>query len=107
MSSFVAPVMPTGPVGNSVKERNIKCEAHLNIVIKGPKVFVQQILLYLYGIYPVSGIGFAMLPKPVMKLRVPTRAMLLLPPLLVLVENLGLHFSQPLCGDNDRVRAGC
>ena len=39
--------------------------------------------------------GEAMLPKPVMKLRVAT--MLFLPSCLVLVEILGLHFSQPLC----------
>ena len=44
-----------------------------------------------------------MLPKPVMKLRVAT--MLFLPSLLVSVENFGLHFSHPLCGDKDRIRA--
>ena len=66
-------------------------------------MFVRQILLYLYGMYPVRGIGWAMLPKPVMKLRVPT--MLFLPSLLVSVENLGLHFSQPLCRDQEGVTA--
>ena len=64
----------------------------------GLKVFVRQILLYLYGMYPVRGTGEAMLPKPVMKLRVAT--MLFLPSSLVLVDNLGLHFSQPLCNYN-------
>ena len=44
-----------------------------------------------------------MLPKPVMKLRV--AAMLFLPSLLVSVENFGLHFSHPLCGDKDRITA--
>ena len=69
----------------------------------GLKVFVRQILLYLYGMYPVRGTGEAMLPKPVMKLRVAT--MLFLPSFTVLVENLGLHFSQPLCRDQEEITA--
>ena len=44
-----------------------------------------------------------MLPKPVMKLRVAT--MLFLPSFTVLVENLGLHFSQPLCRDQEGITA--
>ena len=64
----------------------------------GLAVLVLQILLYLCGAYPVSGIGFAMLPKPVMKLLLP---MMLFLSSIFCRESRGLHLSQPLYEDSN------
>ena len=41
----------------STQQSNREILTHFNIDIAGLKVFVRQILLYLYGMYPVRGIG--------------------------------------------------